>query len=123
MSDHSPLIFADEIPSLTDATMLLALTGWMDGGDVSTGSVRHMMSGRKGVQHIARINPDDFYIYNFPGNMEISALFRPPVKYVEGVVKQFDMPANIFAADTSANLVFFVGKEPNLRWQGFSDCI
>ena len=33
------------------------------------------------------------------------------------------MPANIFCADPAANLVFFVGKEPNLHWQTFADCI
>ena len=45
-------------PSLDNATLLLALTGWMDGGDVSTGSVRAVM-GRREVRQVARIEPDD----------------------------------------------------------------
>src|SRR5205814_959028 len=73
------------------------------------------------VREIARIAPDDFYVYNFPGSMEVSALFRPHVKYDDGVVTEFEMPTNIFSVDESANLVFFVGKEPNLRWQTFAD--
>src|SRR4051812_40080330 len=109
-------------PQLTNATLLLALTGWMDGGAVSTGTVRQLM-GRREVTQIARIEPDDFYIYNFPGGMEVSALFRPEVKYDNGVVTRFELPTNIFWADEPANLVFFVGKEPNLRWQAFADCI
>src|SRR5687767_14728389 len=109
-------------PVLENATLLLALTGWMDGGDVSSGSVRAIM-GRREVRQIARIEPDDFYIYNFPGSMEIAALFRPHVKYEEGVVTDFDMPSNVFWADEAANLVFFVGKEPNLRWPTFAECI
>jgi proteasome assembly chaperone (PAC2) family protein len=109
-------------PKLTNATLLLALTGWMDGGSVSTGTVRQMM-GRREVKQIARIEPDDFYIYNFPGSMEISALFRPEVKYDGGVVTRFELPSNVFWADESEDLLFFVGKEPNLRWQGFADCI
>ena len=56
-----------EIPKLNNATMLLALTGWMDGGDVSTGTVKTMMDGRE-LQAVARIEPDAFYIYNFPGS-------------------------------------------------------
>ena len=111
-----------KLPKLENATLLLALSGWMDGGDVSSGSVRAIM-GRREVRQIARIEPDDFYIYNFPGSMEIAALFRPHVTYEEGVVTAFDMPANIFWADEESNLVFFVGKEPNLRWPAFAECI
>src|SRR5688500_7781909 len=110
------------LPQLQDATLLLALTGWMDGGDVSTGSVRAIM-GRREVRQVARIEPDDFYIYNFPGSMEIAAMFRPHVTYDEGVVTAFDLPSNVFWADEADNLVFFVGREPNLRWQAFADCV
>lgn len=108
-------------PALTNATLLLALTGWMDGGQVSTGTVRHLM-GRRAVREIARIEPDAFYIYNIPGDMSTAALFRPEVKYEQGVVTQFAFPQNTFACDVDANLVFFAGKEPNLRWQAFADC-
>lgn len=111
-----------KLPRLENATLLLALGGWMDGGDVSTGSVRAVM-GRRKLRQIASIEPDDFYIYNFPGSMEIAALFRPHVKYDEGVVTEFDPPENVFWADESSNLVFFVGREPNLRWEAFADCI
>jgi len=110
------------LPKLQDATLLLALSGWMDGGDVSTGTVKQIME-RRDVREIARINPDEFYLYNFPGSMEVVSLFRPQVKYEEGIVTQFDMPSNIFSVDEAANLVFFIGKEPNLRWQAFADCI
>src|SRR5215203_4810219 len=109
-------------PKLQDATLLLALTGWMDGGDVSTGTVRQLM-GRREVKQIACIEPDDFYIYNFPGDMDTAALFRPEVKYDNGLVTRFELPSNVFWADETDNLVFFVGKEPNLRWQAFADCI
>ena len=32
-----------QLPPLADATLVLALTGWMDGGDVSTGTVRRLV--------------------------------------------------------------------------------
>jgi proteasome assembly chaperone (PAC2) family protein len=111
-----------EPPKMPGATLLLALTGWMDGGDVSTGTVKQLM-GRREVRRVATIDPDDFYIYNFPGSMEIAALFRPEVKYDEGVVTRIEMPANVFWADEESKLLFFVGREPNLKWQSFADCI
>lgn len=109
-------------PKLTRGTMLLALSGWMDGGLVSTGTVRRMMQDRT-LTPVAKIDPDPFYIYNFPGSMEVAALFRPAVKYDEGLVQEFELPENTFLCDESANLAFFLGKEPNLRWQEFADCI
>jgi predicted ATP-grasp superfamily ATP-dependent carboligase len=109
-------------PRMPGATMLLALTGWMDGGLVSTGTVKHLMEGRDLVE-VARIEPAGFYIDNFPGSMEITALFRPHVKYSGGLVEAFDMPSNQFHADPAANVAFFVGKEPNLNWPGFARCI
>jgi proteasome assembly chaperone (PAC2) family protein len=109
-------------PRMDGATMLLALTGWMDGGLVSTGTVKHLMEGRELVE-VARIEPAGFYIDNFPGSMEVTALFRPHVKYEGGILESFEMPSNEFHADVAANVAFFVGKEPNLNWPGFADAI
>ncbi|HYO11395.1 MAG TPA: PAC2 family protein [Tepidisphaeraceae bacterium] len=122
MATPTPLKLGSKLPKLENATLLLALTGWMDGGEVSTGTVKQIM-GRSEVKRIATIAPDDFYIYNFPGSMEIAALFRPHVRYDDGIVERIEMPSNIFWADEARNLVFFVGKEPNLKWQSFADCI
>jgi proteasome assembly chaperone (PAC2) family protein len=119
---RSPHLTMLDRPQLNDATLLLALTGWMDGGLVSTGTVRRMMENRP-LTEIGRIDPDPFYIFNFPGSMEIAALFRPEVKYEDGLVSDFDFPTNTFHCDEAANLVFFLGKEPNLRWQEFAGCI
>jgi proteasome assembly chaperone (PAC2) family protein len=105
-----------------DATLLIALTGWMDGGMVSTGTVNQLMEGRETID-LARIDPDPFYLYNFPGSMDVAALFRPEVKYENGVIADLDLPENTFHVDPAAKLVFFVGKEPNLLWQAFADCM
>src|SRR5215207_7593102 len=109
-------------PRMDGATMLLALTGWMDGGLVSTGTVKHLMDDRDLIE-VARVDPAGFYIDSFPGSMEVTALFRPHVKYVGGLVESFDMPSNEFHADPGANIAFFVGKEPNLNWPLFADCV
>ena len=52
---HDPLTLLST-PRLEGATMLLALTGWMDGGLVSTGTVKHLMEGRVLVE-LARVEP------------------------------------------------------------------
>jgi proteasome assembly chaperone (PAC2) family protein len=122
MSSESLTILGE--PALEKATLLLALTGWMDGGSVSTGTVKQLMAmGARTTRQVARIEPDEFYIYNFPGDMETASIFRPHVKYDRGLVTEFDVPANTFYANEGANLAFFIGKEPNLRWQAFADCI
>lgn len=120
-SKSKELTWGDAV-DLKGGTLLLALTGWMDGGLVSTGTVKQMMEGRQLVE-VARVEAGGYYIENFPGGMEISAIFRPEVKYRKGLIKRFEMPANLFYADEKAKLLFFLGKEPNLDWTGFGRCI
>jgi proteasome assembly chaperone (PAC2) family protein len=112
----------DGCPVLDRATLVLALTGWMDGGDVSTGTVRRLVDLLE-AKPIGAIDAEPFYIYNFPGSMELSALFRPAIKIEDGLVAALEMPSNTFYCHEPANLVLFIGKEPNLRWQTFGDCI
>jgi proteasome assembly chaperone (PAC2) family protein len=94
----------------------------MDGGDVSTGTVKRLVN-LLDAKPVAEIDPEPFYIYNFPGSMEITALFRPHIEIEDGQIKQVDMPTNTFSAHDPAKLVLFVGKEPNLRWRAFGECI
>ena len=63
-------------PNLKGGRLLLAFSGWMDGGDVSTGTVNRLVEDLNAVP-VAEIDPEQFYIYNFPGDMETVALFRP----------------------------------------------
>lgn len=118
----TPLHTVDPLPDLPGSSMLIAFTGWMDGGEVSTGTVKHLMAHLK-ADKIAAIDPEPFYIYNFPGSMELSALFRPHVKYTQGLIEDFDLPSNIFYCAPEKNLVLFLGKEPNLRWRDFANGI
>lgn len=112
----------DHLPALKDASMVMGLTGWMDGGEVSTGTVEYLV-GELGAQPFAEINPSSFYIYNFPGSMEISSLFRPYADIHDGLVVDYQGPVNRFYVAEEQNAVFFEGREPNLRWPDFADCI
>lgn len=109
-------------PKLNNPRLLLGFSGWMDGGDVSTGTIRYLVEKLR-AEKFAQIEPEGFYIYNFPGSMEISALFRPYTKIENGLVQTYEPPRNIFFYDEKNNLILFTGKEPNLAWQQYADCI
>ena len=94
----------------------------MDGGDVSTGTVQRLVD-LLGAEPIAEIDPDPFYLFNFPGSMEVAALFRPTIKIEDGLIASLEMPSNIFYCHELANLILFLGREPNLRWRAFGDCV
>jgi proteasome assembly chaperone (PAC2) family protein len=111
-----------ERPSLHEASLVLAFDGWMDGGSVSTGTVQRLVDLLQ-ARPIVEIEPDSFYIYNFPGPMEMAALFRPRIEIEAGLIKTIELPAATFFVHEAANLVLFMGKEPNLRWPTFADCM
>jgi proteasome assembly chaperone (PAC2) family protein len=107
---------------LKDAQLVIGFSGWMDGGDVSTGAVEYLNNKLDAVR-VAEIDPNPFYIYSFPGSMEVAALFRPYVRIENGLITQIDEPKGVFYASPAADLVLFEGKEPNLRWHDFAECI
>jgi proteasome assembly chaperone (PAC2) family protein len=109
-------------PKLSQPRLIMGLGGWMDGGDVSTGTIEFMareLSARK----IAQIEPDDFYLYNFPGSMEIAAMFRPHVKIEDGQIENYQPIASEFFCDPQHDLILFSGREPNFNWQRYGRCI
>lgn len=109
-------------PVLQDARLVFGLTGWMDGGDVSTGTLEYLVANMD-AQKFAEINPEEFLIYNFPGSMEVSALFRPHTRIEEGRVRALEEPANVFYCVPSERLILFNGREPHFRWPTFAECI
>jgi hypothetical protein len=116
-----PLTLAD-CPNLPGSTLVLAFDGWMDGGDVSTGTVGGLVQ-RLGARRVGEIDADPFCLFNFPGSMEVAALFRPALKIVDGLVASLEMPSNTFYLHEPANLFLFVGREPHLRWRAFADAV
>jgi len=111
-----------DCPTMDNATLLLSFNGWMDGGNVSTGTVERLID-LLSARPIAEIDPEPFYILNFPGPMEVAALFRPFVESEDGVLKRIAMPTSTFYCYEPARLLLFVGKEPNMHWRAFGDCV
>ena len=118
----SDKLHIDKRPKLDNPRLLVGLSGWMDGGQVSTGTVKCLIE-RLGAERFAEIEPEGFYIYNFPGSMEITSLFRPHTKIKDGLITSFEVPTNAFFCDEKNDLILFMGKEPNLQWREFADCI
>lgn len=102
--------------------MIIGFDGWMDGGDVSTGVVEHLAK-EFSCTVLADLEPDDFYIYNVPGSMEISALFRPQAKIEDGMVMSVSEPSNTFFYNTEENLILLRGKEPQINWRKYTNCV
>lgn len=111
-----------EYPKLYQPRLLMGFSGWMDGGEVSTGTVR-CIQDKTGAGKIAEIVPKGFYIYSFPGSMELTALFRPHTKIKEGLIKSYEIPSNDFSCSPKDDLIIFLGKEPNLKWEEYTNCI
>ncbi len=122
MNDPDPLRHLAPIPELHEATLVLSLGGWMDGGDVSTGTVLRLVQ-LLDAQPIAEVDPEPFHVYNLPGSMEFAAIVRPHAEIQEGLVQTFDLPRSVFYSYPPAHLLLFVGPEPNMRWRQFGQCI
>lgn len=154
MSDNINDLIVNDWPELERPVMILGLTGWMDGGYVSTGTVAYLRdrfiqrsSIKDDGEWFARIDPMDFYIFNFPvasmpvsvhvedggtviqqvNPMEFSAIFRPHTRIHEGVIRHLEYPDNLFWAVErprgERDLVLFSGEEPHIRWGAYLDCI
>ena len=109
-------------PVLDNPRLLLGFSGWMDGGKVSTETLKCLID-KLAAQRFADIEPEGFYICSFPGSMQITALLRPHTKIKDGLIRSYEVPANAFYYNEKNNLILFLGKEPNLQWEEFAECI
>lgn len=109
-------------PELDKPRLVMGLSGWMDGGDVSTGTIKYLRK-QLDAESFAHIEPEGFYLYSFPAPMELSSILRPHTKMKDGIIQQFELPTNTFYYSAQHNIVLFKGREPNLAWEEFADCI
>jgi len=109
-------------PKIKSARMVVSFSGWMNGGEVSTGTVDYIKNKLKAVK-FAEIKPETFYIFNFPGTMEQTSEFRPYARVEKGILKDFSFPKNEFYYHEASNLILFKGKEPNIHWDNYAQNI
>ncbi len=102
-------------PRLEAGRLVMGLSGWMDAGDVSTGTIHRLVKALD-AQPIGHLPAPDCYIQNMPGDMQVSAMFRPNVQIVDGVIESFEVADNPLHASADRRVVLFEGKEPNMAW-------
>ncbi|MGD9201426.1 MAG: PAC2 family protein [Chitinispirillia bacterium] len=118
--DKSLKIIKDINPD--NPRLIISLSGWMDAGKASTGTVKYLSTQHNAFK-FAEIDPDPFYIYNFPGNMEISTYFRPFINIEDGIISDVIQPENNLYYSEEHDIIYFIGKEPHLRWQRFENLL
>lgn len=111
-----------ETPRLNNPTLVMGFSGWMNGGEVSTGTIEAFVEGSD-FKTLATIDSHGYYIYNFPGTMEVTSIFRPHCVVDDGIIEEFDEPVNIFWVSEKHNLLLFLGQEPNINWVDYANCI
>ncbi|MFQ6130468.1 MAG: PAC2 family protein [Armatimonadota bacterium] len=131
-----------EHPAVSNPRLVLGLTGWMDGGSVSTGTVSYLRD-KLGATKFAEIEPLDFYIFHFPVStvpvsvqsaggrlaitqvdpMQFAAVFRPHTRIEDGSIQEFTCPRNEFLCSERSDLILFSGEEPHVRWGAYCDCL
>lgn len=121
MTHARDLTIFDE-PPLASPRLVLGFSGWMDGGEVSTGAIA-FLNDKLNARPFAEIEPEDFYLYAPPDGYEDALALRPTVILDEGLLEDFEEPVARFTHDAKNNLILFSGREPNLQWRRFSDCL
>ncbi|MFP4144149.1 MAG: PAC2 family protein [Phycisphaeraceae bacterium] len=112
----------EPIEKMEGGRLLIAFDGWMDGGDVSTGTAEWLIE-QLDADQIGDIDPEPFYLLNFPGSMEVASLFRPHVRIEHGLVEEFEPPADLVYHAPDQRLVIVIAREPHMHWRRFADAI
>jgi len=106
-----------EMPELRSPTLVLAFSGWNDASSAATTAATYI-SEELGGSEFASIDSDIFH--NFQDT-------RPLVSFDAEGQRQITWPSNTFYAcrtpQLANDLIFFVGVEPHLQWQLFTQMI
>jgi proteasome assembly chaperone (PAC2) family protein len=104
----------NEHPSLRRPVLLIAFSGWVDGGQVATRALRFLID-RWGATKFAELDPEAFY--NFSRN-------RPQVRIEADSSRTITWPETAFFYHVDPQLdrdyVLLLGSEPNFKWRTFS---
>lgn len=121
MEEQGNVVFIKK-PKLRRPHMVCGISGWVDGGEAATGSIRYMV-GKLKAKRFAEIPIEKFHIFQIPGQPSL----RPQVRIEDGILKEHRLPQNQFSycvnPNTDNDLILFLGTEPNLNWKEYVDSI
>jgi proteasome assembly chaperone (PAC2) family protein len=119
----SCLVMQDQ-PELLAPYIVVGFRGWLNAGEVSTGSIDYLCR-KLNARKFAHIESRDFYIYQVPSSGPEQSM-RPYARIEEGVVKTLNVPQNEFffwKSGAGHDLILFSGVEPNLQWPEYAQAI
>ena len=121
MEESKKLVF-NRKPMLRRPYVVCGLTGWVDGGEVATGSVKYIIRQLK-AHKFAEMPAAHYHIYQIPGADSL----RPMVRMEEGVIVEHHMPRNQFffahVPSSDHDIILFLGTEPSMNWEDYAKSI
>jgi proteasome assembly chaperone (PAC2) family protein len=99
----------DQWPSLRDPVMLVALTGWVDGGLAGTGTLAAVAEALEAPRKFATLDLADL--------LDLQQT-RPTVSLTDGVTRKVDWPSiDLVAGRAGRDVIIVAGPEPSIRWR------
>ncbi len=121
MAQKGDLVYTAH-PELRQPYMVVALDGWVDGGEAATGSLRYLRR-RLRPRKFAEIPVARFHIYQVPGQLSL----RPYTRVEDGLLREYRPKRNIFYywqnPHGERDLILFQGTEPNMNWDDYVQAI
>lgn len=121
MNKRENVIIAER-PELRHPYLVCGISGWVDGGEAATGSLKYLVRKLE-AKRFAEIPINRFHIFQAPGQLSL----RPQIRIEGGILKEHRFPQNQFFywvnPDADNDLILFLGTEPNLNWEEYADAI
>jgi predicted ATP-grasp superfamily ATP-dependent carboligase len=104
----------DRKPKLRSPTLVCSFKGWNDAAESASSALRFLET-QWDAERIGAIDPEEFFDFQ---------VTRPTVRLTEGLTREVEWPEFVFSSAelkaASADVVFLIGSEPNLRWKTFA---
>jgi proteasome assembly chaperone (PAC2) family protein len=103
----------DQWPQLREPVMLVALSGWVDGGLAGAGALAAVADQLESSRPFASIDLADL--------VDLQQT-RPTISLVDGSTRAVTWPSvDLVAGRAGRDVVLVAGPEPSIRWREFSD--
>src|SRR3954453_17233071 len=100
-------------PTLHQPVLVAAFEGWNDAGEAATIAAR-FLSERWGAEPFATIDPEEFFDFSTT---------RPHVQLDDDGQREIVWPSTTMSSasvpDSDLDIIFVVGREPQLKWRTF----